>query len=131
MRVRLLQLGQRSKILRRFGADRAAAVLDGGERVEQVGEALGRNARHRVALGRAAGVVGTEDRRLCGRGMQGNGQGAGNQHGKDGHGLAEHGISRFEGAATLANGWSCGMVVAACRPVDRCDPRNRDRTMAA
>ncbi|KAG0770869.1 hypothetical protein G6F22_017010 [Rhizopus arrhizus] len=110
--MRLLQFGQRSEVGRRFGTDRAAAVFNGGKRIEQVGQAFGRNARHRIALGRPARI------------------GAGNQHGKDSHGLAQHGISRFEGAATLANRCACGTDVAACRPVDRRDPHNRDRTMA-
>ncbi len=41
VRMRLLEFGQCGEILRRFRTDRAPPVLDGRERVEQVGEALG------------------------------------------------------------------------------------------
>ncbi|MNI50965.1 hypothetical protein D3C73_1056600 [compost metagenome] len=131
MRMTALELGQCGEVGRRLGSDRTAPVLDGGKRIEQMGEPFGRDARYRIALGRTAGVVRTEDRRLRGLLLRCTGQGAGDQHCKYGHGLAEHGNSRVEGAATLANRSAQGADVRASRPPDSGRPLEADTVLAA
>jgi hypothetical protein len=78
VRVSTLERRERGEVGGRVVAHHALAVLDGGERVEQVGDAVGRDLRDRIVRAVPARVVGPDDRAgLLGTGLPGTADGGG------------------------------------------------------